>query len=77
MSDNQSDKINKKRGTARYIALLGAGATALAIFNIMTNGAEAPSQAVTILQYAALAGGLFALVGGLLMMAMAPGDSLQ
>ena len=36
-----------------------------------TNGSEAPSQAVMILQYIGLAGGLFALVGGLIMMAAA------
>jgi hypothetical protein len=38
---------------------------------MMTNGAEAPSSAVTMLQYAALAAGLFALIGGLIMMAAA------
>ena len=77
MSDNQSDKANKKLGTARYIALLGAGATTLAVLNIMTNEAEAASPPVVILEYAALAGGLFALVGGLIMMVMAPKDSRQ
>jgi hypothetical protein len=72
MSDNQSDKAKKKRGTARHIALLGAGATVLAVFNMMTNGAEAQPSVVVILQYTALAAGLFALVGGVIMMAMAP-----
>ncbi len=71
MSENQDDKADKKRATARYIALLGAGATTLAVFNMMTNGAEAPSSAVMMLQYAALMGGLFALIGGLIMIAMA------
>jgi len=71
MSENQSDKVHKKGPTARYIALLGAGATTLAVLNMMTNGAEAPSSAVMTLQYAALAGGLFALIGGLIMMATA------
>jgi hypothetical protein len=71
MSENRSDKVHKKGPTARYIALLGAGATALAVLNMMTNGAEAPSSAVMMLQYAALAGGLFALIGGLIMMATA------
>ncbi len=51
---------------------MGAGATALSVLNMMTNGAEAPAQAVIILQYTALAGGLLALIGGLIMMAMAP-----
>jgi hypothetical protein len=72
MNDNQSGDVKKKPTTPRRIALLGAIATALAVFNMMTNGAEAQSQWVLILQYAALAGGLFALVGGLFMMAMAP-----
>jgi hypothetical protein len=71
MSENQSDKVHKKGPTARYIALSGAGATTLAVFNMMTNGAEAPSSVVMALQYAALAGGLFALIGGLIMMAAA------
>ena len=74
MSDNQNNKIKKKPSTPGRIALIGAGATVLAIFNMMTNGAEAPSQGVVILQYAARAGGLVALVGGLIMMAMAPND---
>lgn len=71
MSEKQSDKVLKKGPTARYIALLGAGATTLAVLNMVTNGAEAPSSVVMMLQYAALAGGLFALIGGLIMMAMA------
>ena len=69
MSDNQSSKGEPKKANPGKIALIGAGATALAVFNIATNGSEAPSQAVMIMQYAALAGGLFALVGGLIMMA--------
>ena len=74
MSGNQSGKVGKKQSNPRRIALIGAGATALAVVNMMTNGPEAPSQGVVILQYAALAGGLFALVGGLIMMAMAQKD---
>jgi len=35
---------------------LGAGATTLAVLNIMTNEAEAASPPVVILEYAALAG---------------------
>jgi succinate-acetate transporter protein len=67
MSDSQSGKTEKKQSNPRKIALLGAGATVLAIIN-MSTGREAESQAVVILQYAALAGGLLALVGGLIMM---------
>ncbi len=71
MSDNPSGKTRHKPSSSGKIALMGAGATALAVFNIATNGSETPSQAVMIMQYAALAGGLFALVGGLIMMAAA------
>jgi hypothetical protein len=70
MSDRQTDKPIKKT-PARNIALIGAGASALAVLNMATNGPEAPSEGVVILQYLALAGGLLALVGGLIMMAMA------
>jgi succinate-acetate transporter protein len=74
MSENQREKVGKKQSNPRKIALIGMGATALAVINMMTNGPEAPSQGVVILQYAALAGGLLALVGGLVMMATAPKD---
>jgi hypothetical protein len=67
MTDGQTGKTEKKRSTPGYIATIGAGATALAIIN-MSVGKEAQSQPVLILQYAALALGLFALVGGLIMM---------
>lgn len=73
MTDQQSGK--SKQAVARKIVLLGAIATALGLINMLTNGAEAPSSVVAILQYAALALGLFALVGGLTMMFMAPTDS--
>ena len=73
MTDHQSGK--SKQAVARKIVLLGAIATALGVINMMTNGSEAPSSAVAILQYGALALGLFALVGGLIMMALAPSDS--
>jgi hypothetical protein len=71
MRDNQSGKTEPKKANPGKIALIGAGATALAVFNMATNDSEAPSQAVMILQYVWLAGGLLALVGGLIMMAMA------
>jgi hypothetical protein len=67
MGDDQSGKPGKKPSTPRRIALLGAVATVLAIIN-MSTGSEAPAQAVAILQYVALGLGLFALVGGLIMM---------
>jgi len=68
MTDYQSGKTEKKRqNKPGKIALMGAGATILAVIN-MSTGTEAPSPAVLILQYAALVGGLFALVGGLIMM---------
>jgi hypothetical protein len=73
MTDPQSAK--PKRAVARKIMLLGAIATGLGVINLMTNGAEAQPQAVMILEYAALAAGLFALVGGLIMMATAAKDS--
>jgi hypothetical protein len=65
MGDNQSGKTEKKRSNiGRRIALIGGGATVLAIMNIMSGGSEAQSQPILILEYAALAGGLFALIGG-------------
>jgi hypothetical protein len=68
MSANQAGK-SKSVGSGGKIALLGAGATALAVAN-MSTGSEAQSLPVLILEYIALAGGLLALVGGLLMMMM-------
>jgi hypothetical protein len=65
-----ADKTAKKPNPGK-IALMGAGATALGVFNIMSNGPEAQSQWVMILQYTLLACGLFALVGGLIMMGTA------
>ena len=65
MSDNRQNE--KKRSAPRY-AMLGGIGTALAIVNIMSNGGEAQSQPVLILEYTALALGLIALVGGLIMM---------
>jgi hypothetical protein len=67
MTDNQSGLSEKKRPGGR-IALIGAVATALAIFNMWPHS-EAPSLPLLILQYTALALGLFALVGGLIMVA--------
>jgi len=68
MGDMHGDKPKSQPRNPRNIALLGAGAVGLAIIN-MSTGSEAPSHAVAILQYAALGGGLLALVGGLIMMA--------
>jgi hypothetical protein len=68
MSDDQSGKSEKK-SPARRIALLGAMATVLAVIN-MSIGSEAQPLPVVILQDVALALGLLALVGGLIMMVM-------
>jgi hypothetical protein len=67
MTDNRTTMPVKKRSGPR-IALIGAVATALAIFN-MWGDSEAPSQMLLILEYIGLGLGLFALVGGLIMMA--------
>ena len=66
MSDNQAGKSGKTQPGGR-IALIGAGATALAVIN-MSTGSEAQSTPVLILENLALAGGLVGLVGGLIMM---------
>jgi hypothetical protein len=68
MTDKQNGKTEPKKANPGKIALMGAVATALAVFNLATNGGEAPRQALLILQYALLACGLFALGGGLIMM---------
>ena len=49
------------------MALIGAGATALAVIN-MSTGSEAQSTPVLVLEYFALAAGLLGLVGGLIVM---------
>jgi len=71
MRDSQSDKLKKKKPDPKKIALFGAAATVLTVIN-MSTGIEPPSQWVIVLQYAALAGGLVALVVALIMMAMVP-----
>ena len=63
MSDDQSDKA--KKITARYTALMGGIGTAVAIVHIMWFGS------FPILEYAGLALGLFAFVGGLILMLQA------
>lgn len=60
MSDNQSDKA--KDASARYILTMGAIGTAIASAHIAWIGSFA------ILEYAGLGLGIFALVGGLIMM---------
>jgi len=67
MSDNQGGKSEKQR--YGKIALVGAAATVLAIINLW-GGGEAQSQPVLILEYIALAAGLFALIGGLILSMM-------
>lgn len=78
MADNPTSEPAKKANSGR-IALIGAIGTCLAAINLATNGPEAPSQGVLILQqgvlilqYVALGLGLIALVGGLIMMAKQP-----
>jgi len=68
MSGNQDGETKKARSTPGYIATIGGIGTALGIVNILSNGSEAQSQPVLILEYAALALGLLALAGGLIMM---------
>jgi hypothetical protein len=67
MFDNRNIKPDRKQANPGKIVALGAVATALALINLST-GTEAHSTAVKILEYAALAGGLIALVGGLIIM---------
>ena len=62
MSD-QSDKA--KKITARYTAMMGGIGTVVAIGHIMWFGS------FPILEYAGLALGLFAFIGGLILMAQA------
>jgi len=71
MSTGENDR---PAGTSpRKIALMGAIATALAVFNLMSDGSEAPSRTLLVLDYVFLAAGLVSLGGGLLMMARSPG----
>jgi hypothetical protein len=67
MTDNQSGKPEKKQVNPGRIMLIGAVATGLALFNMATN-TEASSQAIMIMQYVFLAGGLIGLGGGLIML---------
>jgi hypothetical protein len=67
MGDNQNGKPKKQQMKPGTMVLLGAVTVALSIIN-MSMGSEAPGQALAIVQYALLAGGLVALVGGLVMM---------
>jgi hypothetical protein len=60
MSDTQSDK--DKKATARYIVIMGGIGTAIALAHIAWIGS------FFVLEYAALALGLFALIGGSIMM---------
>jgi hypothetical protein len=69
VSGDGAEQNQKNKSAAGRVALIGFGATALAIINIATGNGEAQPQAVVILEYAALAGGVVALVGGLIMLA--------
>jgi len=61
---SESD-IKAKKATARYAVIMGGIGTAVAIGHIALIGS------LPILEYAGLAVGLFAFVGGLIMMAQA------
>jgi hypothetical protein len=60
MSDSEADKARK--ATARLAVIMGAFGTVVAILHITLVGS------FFILEYAGVAVGLFALVGGLIMM---------
>jgi len=66
-------KSERKQSSPGKIALMGAVATALAVFNLATNGSEAPSHALLLVQYILLGAGLLGLAGGLIMMASSKG----
>ena len=66
MRDNQAGKSGNTP-SGRRMALIGGGATVLAVIN-MSTGSEAQSTPVLILEYLALAGGLIGLLGGLVIM---------
>ncbi|HZT26448.1 MAG TPA: hypothetical protein VFA57_12150 [Pseudolabrys sp.] len=68
MNQDPTAKSSAKKTNPTKIVLLGAVATALALFNMM-GGGEAPSFAVRVLEYVFLACGLIALAGGLLLLA--------
>ncbi len=63
MSDTQSDTA--KKITARYTTLMGGSGTAVAILHSVVVGS------FPILEYAGLALGLFAFIGGLILMLQA------
>jgi hypothetical protein len=67
MNQDPTAKSSAKKTNPTKIVLLGAVATALALFNM--GGGEAPSFAVRVLEYVFLACGLIALAGGLLLLA--------
>jgi hypothetical protein len=67
VSANQDDNPKKTTSNSGYIIKIGGIGTALAIINIATNGTEAQSQPVVILEYVCLALGLVGFVGGIIM----------
>ncbi len=71
MGDNQTGKAKKQPMKPGTMVLLGAVTVALGIIN-MSSDSEAPSQALAIVQYALLAGGVVSLAGGLILMFMSP-----
>lgn len=67
VSANQDSNPKKTKSSSGNLVKIGGIGTALSIINIATNGAEAQALLVVILQYAGLALGLLALVGGIIM----------
>ncbi len=72
MADEQAGKIDQRK-TYRYVMLLGAIGTLFGIVNLLIRGqliAEGQGQSsfIMLLSYAALAAGLFALIGGFIML---------
>jgi hypothetical protein len=67
VSADQDVTPKKTKSNSGNILKIGGIATALAIINLVTNGTEAQSLPVVILQYVALALGLFVLVGGIVL----------
>ncbi len=72
MLDQQGGKVDQRK-SSRYIMLLGAVGTVFGITNLLIRGqliseGQGQSSFIMLLSYAALAAGLFALIGGFIML---------
>ncbi len=72
MADQQAAKIDQRK-SYRYIVYLGAVGTVFGVVNLllraqMISEGQSQSSFIMLLSYAALAAGLFALIGGLIML---------